>query len=434
LFKDLLKLNKVISHEVGEEQTNYLNSFWTFIGMSIQKGGMFVLNFILVFILNPDGFGDFSIVKASATTFTSVLLYFINMSVAQYVSDDSNDNNLTLRIRFARKITWTLTLVGIILLVFLEPYASEILEKSEFDQKKYFLMILLFATSLLASSELGIIVAIKKTKILTKANLISFLFLIVTIVLAFAFGSNGALIGLVLFYFVQLLSQRILIKSFLKIPSNYSFDFPFKEIGRYLFAGIPLIASTIVTAVPFYYFKLDLYVHSGSASYGLFEFGYQFYVIAFNITNSIVISLIPFVSSNSYAEDGKKKIRKVYSKYIKILLAINTIVILCSLTISWIIEKVKYSEYSGLFEIVLLLMLASLPYSFFLINEKVLIGYKRFWTTFFSHFLYIGTLSIYLFYTEVTVNNLVLGLILGYSVGCLFSYLALKFDCNKSLI
>lgn len=400
------------------------NAFYLLIGTALPKVLVLFSNFFLAFLFSTSEFGFYSLLKSTATTATTIAMFSLNMIVTKNVSEACTNNYASQSINEARGLTRYFIILGIIILTVFQLLVSY---NGIYDFLSDLSVIALYTFSMMNISENAIAVATSNTKLLVKANLYSTMAIPFIIVLPYFFNSFGAMIGLAIYYLFQSIVIRNSINNIFEINNRSVFfsKASVDKIRSVLREMTPLVVITLLTALPFYIIKVLLFMKGGAKSLGLFEFAFQWFVLASTITNTIIFSFIPKIARYKKGKLIKLMKNQLIKSLIFRMTLVNTGILILGIVSAYLIEKLTVLKYLGLTKLVVIMLIGNLFYSILLIIEKVFINFNKAWLQVWVYATYIIIFLSYVLFVDMKPDSIALGLLFGYLFSSLIAVILL---------
>lgn len=399
-----------------------LNSLFVLIGISITKVFLLLLNFFLASILTSNDFGVFSIIRSSSSTFVSILWYPLNIAIITQIASYKGDRQRVKRLlTFIFRFIFVLILCSIVISFVFSDVLISYLFKNNITFLEYYLILGLFITSFLTSIFIGVFVGLEETKWIVDTNIKSLIAVLFLVVLSFNYSYVGAIIGLMIYYLLQLFFYLRKIFSLFDLAFNVKTDFiEFKQqFLSFKKIGVPLLMITIVTNLTYYFLKILVFVELSPSSLAVYELADQWSVMVSTILAAIVMPIIPQLIKVSFSEKFK-------IKYALVLLTITTLFLIFGYFSSLYVERLFVSKFKGLNELVVYLLVGTIPYSMFLLLDKVLIAKSYPWKSFLGYLALVVTMLLYIYSNEFSIFIVAKSILISNIAGMLVLFLLEK--------
>lgn len=401
------------------KRSDLKNSFFLLVGVSISRVSILAFNFLFAFMLTTQEFGFFSILKSTSTTFTSIVMFLLNILISKNIAEQNVRGNVNQAVKNSRLFSLLVVFVGALVMLLLSQDLLKILNFESNYWANFLSIILLFSFSTISNAEISIIVGLKKTNILARANIFTLIFIPIVIFLAWKFSATGAIYGLTTYYFIQILFLRKFISAEISEQTTKNqFKLQWEAIFLYFKGSLPLFLITLLTALPFYIIKVFVYVDLGAEQLALFEFGYQWFILAITVINTVLVPILPSISESKMVGDNHKLINTVRT-FNKLNLIMWSLFFTIGVFGAALIEY-YFSKFDGILYLVIILLVSSLPYSYILMHEKILYALGRSWKVFFSYSIYFLAFVAIILSFPLDIYTLSWAMAFGYTLSLLF--------------
>tara|TARA_B100000497_G_scaffold121119_1_gene150442 strand:- start:685 stop:2022 length:1338 start_codon:yes stop_codon:yes gene_type:complete len=263
-------------------------------------------------------------------------------------NNDSNSQDVAKTISVLKKLVWLTITIGVILMIALSPWLSEI----AFGNKDYTISFIWISIALLfkqlSSSQLAILQGLRKLKSLAKANLLG--------------NFIGLLITLPLYYFFRIdaIVPAIIIATFMSFVFTYYYSnqIPIDQVsvsrmeaiseGKSMInLGVMLSLSSLITIIVAYLIRIYINFVNGGDALGIKEVG--LYNAGFVILNSYVGIIFNAMGADyfprlSAISEEIIKIRKTVLEQAIIAILLITPIIVLFIAFAPLIITILYSD------------------------------------------------------------------------------------------
>ena len=322
-------------------------------------GGVQVINIIIslvrskviALLIGPFGMGISSLLLSTMQLINGVTNLGLERSAVKDISlanNDSNSHDVAKTISVLKKLVWLTITIGVILMIALSPWLSEI----AFGNKDYTISFIWISIALLfkqlSSSQLAILQGLRKLKSLAKANLLG--------------NFMGLLITLPLYYFYKIdaIVPAIIIATFMSFVFTYYYSnqIPIDQVsvsrmeaiseGKSMInLGVMLSLSSLITIIVAYLIRIYINFVNGGDALGIKEVG--LYNAGFVILNSYVGIIFNAMGADyfprlSAISEEIIKIRKTVLEQAIIAILLITPIIVLFIAFAPLIITILYSD------------------------------------------------------------------------------------------
>ena len=322
-------------------------------------GGVQVINIIIslvrskviALLIGPFGMGISSLLLSTMQLINGVTNLGLERSAVKDISlanNDSNSQDVAKTISVLKKLVWLTITIGVILMIALSPWLSEI----AFGNKDYTISFIWISIALLfkqlSSSQLAILQGLRKLKSLAKANLLG--------------NFIGLLITLPLYYFFRIdaIVPAIIIATFMSFVFTYYYSnqIPIDQVsvsrmeaiseGKSMInLGVMLSLSSLITIIVAYLIRIYINFVNGGDALGIKEVG--LYNAGFVILNSYVGIIFNAMGADyfprlSAISEEIIKIRKTVLEQAIIAILLITPIIVLFIAFAPLIITILYSD------------------------------------------------------------------------------------------
>ncbi len=261
-------------------------------------GGVQVINIILSLIrskaiallIGPIGMGISNLLLTTMELINGLTNLGLERSAVKDISlanNNSNSKSVAKTISILKKLVWLTITIGVILMIVLSPWLSEI----AFGNKEYTISFMWISIALLfkqlSSSQLAILQGLRKLQYLAKANLLgNFIGLLITLPLYYFFRIDAIVPAIIIatfmsFVFTYYYSQKLEIE-----PVAISRKEAVSEGKGMINLGVMLSLSSMITLLVAYIIRIYIGSSNETEELGLIDVG--LYSAGFVILNSYV--------------------------------------------------------------------------------------------------------------------------------------------------
>ena len=261
-------------------------------------GGVQVINIILSLIrskaiallIGPIGMGISNLLLTTMELINGLTNLGLERSAVKDISlanNNSNSKSVAKTISILKKLVWLTITIGVILMIVLSPWLSEI----AFGNKEYTISFMWISIALLfkqlSSSQLAILQGLRKLQYLAKANLLgNFIGLLITLPLYYFFRIDAIVPAIIIatfmsFVFTYYYSQKLEIE-----PVAISRKEAVSEGKGMINLGVMLSLSSMITLLVAYIIRIYIGSSNETEELGLIDIG--LYSAGFVILNSYV--------------------------------------------------------------------------------------------------------------------------------------------------
>jgi O-antigen/teichoic acid export membrane protein len=322
-------------------------------------GGVQFINIILrlirskaiALLIGPIGMGISNLLLTTMELINGLTNLGLERSAVKDISlanTNSNSKNVAITISILKKLVWLTITVGVILMVLLAPWLSEI----TFGNKDYTISFRWISIALLfkqlSSSQLAILQGLRKLKSLAKANLLG--------------NFIGLLITLPLYYFYKIdaIVPAIIIATFMSFVFTYYYshklDIESVTISRkeavsegkgMINLGVMLSLSSLITLLVAYIIRIYIGSANETEELGLIDVG--LYSAGFVILNSYVGIIFNAMGTDYFPRLSEiandiKKLRKTVLEQATVAILLITPIIVVFLACAPFIIVILYSH------------------------------------------------------------------------------------------
>jgi O-antigen/teichoic acid export membrane protein len=366
----------------GKNSEIIKDSFWLLLGSFFLKGSNFFVTILIARLLTLNDLGYYSFIKASATTLTSIVSFFLGISAAKLISQnqliEGNFKN-GLILGNIRILQYLIYFFISFVLIFNWSNINDIVFDGQLGRFEIFLLFLIFILSTDCMLNQSILLGFNKIKPLGLINLKSALISFpLSVLFAYFYNSYiGALIGLNLAFLLESIQKRMLLTK-IYLNSDTKIDFSFSKIIIYKILNISAatLLMALISNLSFYVLKLYmLNQKDGMMEIAFFETAYQWFMLLGVITTTITAPVVAKV--NAFVR--KRELTIYIFKNILLILLINFSFIFLFFIFKGYLPLIYGEGFQGLSEIILIFGASSIFSSLFYLFDKILIGKGYVW-------------------------------------------------------
>ncbi len=327
------------------------NSFWNILAAIILRGNIFLVNIIIARIIGVELFGKYALLKSTVQVFETSFGLAIGLSMTKFISEHrylmgKNETNNIQSIVKTNLITSAFLsfFLFFVLIFFSKPFAVYILKSEELlSLFKISIFYILFNN--IVQCYVGVMKGNEQFRtILLISIFVAALNLAIVSTLCIFYSLKGAVIGLVLFSFIQLVSYIFVTHKYTKIFRNIfsrSVCVDFSVITKF---NIPAIISGLAAAPAIWYINIMLsQTTNGFEELAYFNAAFQIFAIV--VFMPISISDATFPIFNKYLSNPEK-LKKIFFYNLLLILVISTLMSLAPFIFSDYIMSLFGSEFS----------------------------------------------------------------------------------------
>ena len=290
-------------------------SFFLLVANVISKILLFGINLLAARVLNLNSFGQFTTIRSTIFLFENVLNKSFGLTAIKKISSyEINDPKATQNLIGPLLIINSVICVFIVLIISIN--SNWIVEKfltGDFSIKKTMLL----STGILVASSFSslvqsFLIGFEKYKQITITNIITSILLIpIVYLLVNHLRLTGAVLSVIIFYSFDFFAKGIILKQEL---SGLNLSFKISKlipplIDIFYFSS-PVILSTIINGLTFWYAKIHLINHENSfENIAIFDAAYQWLTIIMIITAATTTVALPILSNAANKSEFKNVFR-----------------------------------------------------------------------------------------------------------------------------
>lgn len=319
------------------------DSFWALVGNVIAKSMALAGSIIVARILGKEVFGEFGTVKGTLVNIAIFSTFGLGYTATKYVAEFKNKKPEILRDLSKQAFKISLITSGImsVLLFVTAEYLSETLFQASHLASSFRLMSIWIIFNALTTTQIGVLSGLNKFKEMAKINTLVGAFAFVSsIILAYYFFLDGALISLVLTQALNFVLNYRLLSKLLPVSSE-KLDRTFvKKIVNF---SIPVALQEGTYALSAWFILILLIQFGGYGEVGLYSAATQW---------SAVILFVPGILRNVILTHMSTHLdnKKIHEIVLKRTLIINFISTIVPGFIVWLMIPLILSAYGDSFE------------------------------------------------------------------------------------
>jgi O-antigen/teichoic acid export membrane protein len=422
---------KIQNSDIGRRIS--VGAFWTLFG-SITSNVSTLLALILVArILGKSEFGEFGMIKSTVNTFAVFGGFGLGLTATKYISEirHSNDKKIGNIIGITTIMSYIIGFfVAIIIFLFSHKLAENTINAPHLGKEIQLASLIVFLSSI-NGVQSGILSGFENFKFIAISNIISAIISFpIQLLFAYYMGLRGALIGLLLSFFLKfVINEYLLSKQYLMVKINPVYKIRWNDLTILLKFSLPSLLSGLMVGPIIWVCNTMLVSRSsGYNEMAIFEAATQWKnTIAFlpGILSSIVL---PLISSTTI---DKVQFEKILNINIKLNFYISLLISIIISIFSTLIMKTFGLGFINGANVLIILAVSTILSSVNSVIGQALAGKDRMWVGFLFNLIW-GAILIFFSNLFIKLNYGALGLAMAFLISYLFhsviQFLYLKFQ------
>lgn len=306
------------------------HSFWSFLGTAISKFMLLLIWIIIARILEPNSYGEFSLIRNTALLFAEFIAFSLSIVATKFVAENFNKiDSIASVVLNIYILCISLGLCFMLIIYIHSDFISSNILKTPHFAKYISIVSLIVLISAINNCQLGILRGFGEYKLIARLNVYQLLpSFPIFILLTYAFKLEGAVWAYVFYNLISLVFTQYFIILRLKYYnisiSNAKFDLKLLKLMFYLL--IPYFLSVFMGYFAGWYNEIQLVSIHNNGFTLLGEYS-AILTIQNVIISSIIVLCVPLISMMSKYKSSKDKSIECYNYYIPIFLSIFTSVV-----------------------------------------------------------------------------------------------------------